>query len=86
MSGTTYPSVLADTAPSTRLVYAVLGEEWLSYEEIRGRTWLSPAATSRACQRLDRLDLVERRRDPSEPRAYQVRIVDNFAGEDFRNE
>ena len=74
MSGTTPPPDLADTRPSTRLVYTILGEEWLSYAEVSERTGLSLPSTSRACQRLDELDLVERRRNPDEPRAYQVRL------------
>lgn len=76
MSTTTgFPDALADTRPSTRLVYTILGEAWLSYAEVRERTGLSHPSTSRACQRLDDLDLAIRRRNPDEPRAYQVRLA-----------
>lgn len=73
------PPALRDAGASTRFVYNVLraADGWLSYEALQARTGYAQPIVSRACQRLDDAYVVERRRDPDEPRRSEVRIADD---------
>jgi DNA-binding MarR family transcriptional regulator len=55
---------------------ALWNEEGIAQTEIATRTWVSPATMTHALQRMERVGLIERRRDPEDQRRSRVYLTD----------
>jgi len=73
----TLPPALRGAKPSSRHIFEVLrtADGWLSYDDRRARTGYAHGTVSEACRELDSRNVAERRRNPTEPRQYQVRLA-----------
>jgi DNA-binding MarR family transcriptional regulator len=55
---------------------ALWNEEGIAQTEIAARTWVSPATMTHALQRMEQVELIERRPDPEDQRRSRVYLTD----------